>query len=201
MLERNGGFLVVGLRSHRQQLADLTVLAPNVVLLDMETRDSSAIIRDLKHSAPHVPIVAVGVSDADAHVLACMEAGADGYVDREGSLETLIAAIESAARGELHCSPRVAGGLLRRLAALACAREPIAPAGQLTVREGQIVQLIVQNLSNKEIASRLGIEVATVKNHVHNLLEKLNVRRRVDVARSLSVQPAFSSGTDPSRQP
>jgi two-component system nitrate/nitrite response regulator NarL len=77
----------------------------------------------------------------------------------------------------------MAGLLLRRLAALSAARLPGPSVPRLTNREREVVRLLGQNLSNKEIATRLGVEVATAKNHVHNLLEKLNVHRRSDVAR------------------
>jgi two-component system nitrate/nitrite response regulator NarL len=183
MLDRRSGFSVVGAKADRQHVSDIQELRPDVVLVDMETADSAAIIRDVTRLAPEIPVVALAVADLEGDVLSCAEAGAAGYVSREGSLDDLVAAVENAARGELHCSPRIAGSLLRRVAALAAAREALPSLERLTIRESEIVSLIEQNLSNKQIATRLGIEVATVKNHVHNLLEKLNVHRRVDVAR------------------
>jgi DNA-binding NarL/FixJ family response regulator len=84
-------------------------------------------------------------------------------------------------RGELHCSPLFAGTIARRLAWRAAAVRDV-PNNLLTGRESEIVRLITQGRSNKEIATTLGIEVATVKNHVHNVLEKLQVRRRAEVA-------------------
>jgi DNA-binding NarL/FixJ family response regulator len=73
---------------------------------------------------------------------------------------------------------------MRRLAAVTAAHEPARIGERLTSREREIVTLLGQDLSNQEIASRLGIEVATIKNHVHNLLEKLQVHRRSDVRRA-----------------
>jgi DNA-binding NarL/FixJ family response regulator len=110
-------------------------------------------------------------------------------VAREGSVHDLVDAVERAARGELQCSPQVAGTLIRRLAWRAAAGATLIPS-PLTARESEIVRLIDEGLSNKEIAVRLGIEVATVKNHVHNLLEKLRVRRRSEAAARLRVLPA-----------
>ena len=182
MLGRRDEFVIAGTWSQREPLADLHAVHPDVVLLDANTPDSQTIIREVKQQDPDVSVVALALDDAESEVLACMEAGATGYVSRDASLDDLVAAVESAARGELLCSPRIAGTLVRRVATLARAHEP-APDAHLTVREGEIVSLIAQNLSNKEIATRLGIEVATVKNHVHNLLEKLDIHRRTDVAR------------------
>src|SRR5439155_827652 len=101
---------------------------------------------------------------------------------REASIDDLVTVIESVARGEAICSPRVAAGLLRRVAALAAGHGGDLPRAQLTNREREIVRLIDNGLSNKEIARALGIEVATVKNHVHNILEKLQVHRRGEAA-------------------
>jgi two-component system, NarL family, nitrate/nitrite response regulator NarL len=80
------------------------------------------------------------------------------------------------------CSPKLAATLLRRVAALAQEQRSPSALDSLTIRERQIVGLIGDGLSNKEIASGLKIEVATVKNHVHNILEKLNVTRRSEAA-------------------
>jgi DNA-binding NarL/FixJ family response regulator len=186
MLRRRDGFAVAGATaSSREALSDLQRFAPDVVVIDMATPESLAAVRELHRSAPGVCVVALGVTELEDDVLRCAEAGAAGYVTREASLEDLLAAIKDAARGELQCSPRIAGRLLRRLAALAADRPWTPSVARLTAREWDIVRLIEANLSNKQIADRLGIEVATVKNHVHNLLEKLNVHRRTDVRRLL----------------
>ena len=116
-----------------------------------------------------------------------------GYVGRGDSLEDLVAAVESAARGELHCSPKIAGSLVRRVAILAAGRAVVSLQGRLTSREREIARFLEKGLSNKEIATALCIEVATVKNHVHNLLEKLNVHRRTHVAGAVRLTCSSSS--------
>ena len=88
---------------------------------------------------------------------------------------------DSVARGEMLCSPRLAATLLRRVATLARGTRRLGPV-QLTPRELEIVELIDEGLSNKAIATRLSIELATVKNHVHNILEKLEVSSRAAAA-------------------
>jgi len=161
-----------------ETLTAVRELRPDVVLLDMTTPGSHAAIPDITAQSPATRVVALGVGDSDGDVLACAEAGISGYVSRDGSLDDLVTAIECTARGELPCTPRVAGTLLRRVAALAADAAPTPPVTALTVREREIARLVEDGLSNKQIAGRLGIEVATVKNHVHNLLEKLQVHRR-----------------------
>jgi DNA-binding NarL/FixJ family response regulator len=112
-------------------------------------------------------------------VLACVEAGVSGYVPRTGSIEDLVAAIRSAVRGEARCPPVITSALMRRVATLANA----GGAGhRLTTRELEIAEHIALGMSNREIARRLGIELCTVKNHVHHMLEKLGVSRRADIA-------------------
>ena len=169
-------------------------LHPNIVLLDLTTPEAAVITHDLREQVPDAQIVALGVPDVEQDVLSCMEAGMAGYVSRSGSLDDLVAAVEGAAQGELHCSPRIAGSLLRRLAVLAAAHAAVPQQGRLTSREREVVHLLKQDLSNKEIATALCIEVATVKNHVHNLLEKLNVHSRSRVAGVMRVA-TVSSGT------
>src|SRR5262249_34883111 len=107
--------------------------------------------------------------------------GVTGYVTREASLDELVAVIQSVARGEMLCSPRIAGALVRRVASLAAA-SPVRPRVALTGRELEIVALIDGGLSNKTTPGRLLIAVATVKNHVHSILEKLQVRARGEAA-------------------
>jgi len=184
LLSNAPDFTVMGTaRCRGDALAQLAQSQPDIVLVDLTTEESATIIRDIKHVAPSLPIIAMAVNDADEQVMSCIEAGAAGFVSRDGSLDDLAAAVRSAALGELQCTPKLAGSLLRRVALLASARTALCPQDRLTGRELQIVRLIEQSLSNKEIASRLRIEVATVKNHVHNILDKLQLRKRAEVAR------------------
>jgi two-component system, NarL family, nitrate/nitrite response regulator NarL len=171
-------------------LNHLTVLPIDVVLLNMATSGSIAVLHAVVAAAPHVPVVALAVADSDDEVIACAEAGVAGYLQREDSFADLLAVIQSVAHGETLCSPRVAATLLRRVAALAAEHRPPPEAANLTAREREVVELIDQGMSNKEIARRLYIEVRTVKNHVHNILQKLQVSRRGEAAARLRVAAA-----------
>ena len=154
--------------------------AVDVVLVAADTRGDVGRIAGASGAA----VVALGVPDDEEDVVALAEAGVLGFVERGSTVDEVVAGVESAARGEPSCPPRVAAALLNRLALLAQRRaEPLESA--LTARERQVVELIDDGLSNKEIAQRLCIEVATVKNHVHNILEKLQVTRRGEAAARL----------------
>ena len=132
---------------------------------------------EIRRLSPRTRIVAIAISD-DSDVLPYAEAGVCGYVSADASLNDLIRVIQDAMKGELRCSPQLAGSLLRRLWSLAPATAAASPHAALTCREQEIAILIGKGLSNKDIAVRLHIEVATVKNHVHHVLEKLQVRSR-----------------------
>jgi two-component system, NarL family, nitrate/nitrite response regulator NarL len=117
------------------------------------------------------------------------EEGTAGYVPRDAGLADLEACVHSVARGEALYTPRMAAALLRRIAALAAERRPQPPRAKLTLREREIAALMREGLSNKEIASVLSIEASTVKNHVHNILAKLDVHRRAEAAARLGPLP------------
>ena len=152
-----------------------------MVLLDMAMPESLETARAIVRTTPTLKIVALAVPEFERDVVACAQAGVSGYVPREGSLEDLLAVVWSVKRNELLCSPRMAATLFRR-AATATDEGFTIPTRDLTLRELQVVRLLDEGLSNKEIAVHLGIEIATVKNHVHNILHKLNVRRRGEAA-------------------
>ncbi|MGW1209363.1 LuxR C-terminal-related transcriptional regulator [Streptomyces sp. NPDC002499] len=128
-----------------------------------------------------VPCVVLGISDRAADVVAYAEAGIAGYVTNENSFTDLVDTLRSATRGEFSCQAGVAAGLVGRLAALARVHRGVR-APKLTSRELQIVALIESGHANKEIARLLHIQLTTVKNHVHNVLEKLGVGSRNEVA-------------------
>lgn len=181
-LEAVPGLRVVGSAAGRDDAIGLCrELAPDIVLLDMSLAQDVPTLRALVEGA-HARVVAFGVSESEDVVISCAEAGVSGYVGREASLDQLVSILEGAAREEVVCSPRVAATLLRRVGALARERGGGEPEQRLTSRETQVVALIDEGLSNKEIAARLNIELATVKNHVHNIIEKLHVSGRGEAA-------------------
>jgi two-component system, NarL family, nitrate/nitrite response regulator NarL len=185
LVDRQAGMQVVGTAAAQHAtVAALRERSPDVVLLDMAMLDSVATLQSLIAALPDAKVIALAVPDTDGHVVACAEGGVAGYVPRDGDISALLSAIDSAGRGELLCTPQLAGALARRVATLANERADgqAGPAAELTGREREIPALIDDGRSNKEIARELCIEVATVKNHVHNILGKLQVHRRSEAA-------------------
>jgi len=173
---------VVGMSGACQAAYELAAeLRPDVIIVDMATRESLSLIRRLR-TAISSKILAFAIDEMSAHVLECAEAGASGYVVAEATTDELVGSIERIARQELVCSPRVAAQIFSHLAARPSLMRDHACETQLTLRERQVLDLICQGQSNKEIAQKLHISGPTVKNHVHHLLAKLNVTTRARAA-------------------
>jgi DNA-binding NarL/FixJ family response regulator len=175
-------------------------LQPHLVLVDAALIRCTDVVVRISNLETGARIVAFAVAEEDdREVLACAEAGVAGFVGRDASVNDLVVALHTALRGEVRCSPRVAGLMMRRIAAYSDLGPFAYDRSRLTRREIEIVELIDVGLSNKEIACRLGIETATVKNHVHNLLEKLRVHRRGEAAAAVRVGrrgPTMRPGLD-----
>ncbi len=154
----------------------------DAILLDLAMQDSLHTVRSLAQGAENAVIIALAVPDAEADIIACAEAGATAYITREGSIDELVATIQAASAGQLNCSAKIAGALFRRLSSASLDRQSATGCERLSPREMQILCLIEKGQSNKEISRSLGIELATVKNHVHSILEKMNVSRRGEAA-------------------
>ena len=136
-------------------------------------------------------VVVVGIRESEAEILRYVEAGADGYVLRDNSVETLLESVRAAAEERALVSPDVAYALMSRLRELAQLFSRVdAGLGDpvdLTPREQEVLDLVGKGLTNREIADRLYIEVGTVKNHIHSILQKLDVSSRDDAAAYLAL--------------
>jgi len=170
-----------------------------VVLLDVGTPGGLDMLLAFRQALPDLKIVAIAVADVEQEVVACAEAGVSGFVSRNGSIQDLVTAVQCAVRNELVCSPRIAALLFSRIAAIGSERNHGRDNNALTRREHEIVSLMTQGLSNKEIARQLCIQNATVKNHIHSILGKLEVRRRGEVAARIRASVLLRRGA-PSQQ-
>jgi two-component system, NarL family, nitrate/nitrite response regulator NarL len=178
ILARDESIEVVGTAADSAGLfSGIAQTDPEVVLLDPTLLESPEAIRGFGSRSGIKVVVLLSSDDAEPAIVASAEAGAAGFVTRDDSLPDLVASILSASRDELICSPKLAGTLLRRVSTLASARSDHGEP-RLTRRELEVARLVDVGLSNKEIAMQLGVELPTVKHHVHHILEKLGVDRR-----------------------
>jgi DNA-binding NarL/FixJ family response regulator len=165
----------------------------DIVLVSTQLPDDGALklIQALVETEPSVKMLALGLSETKEQVLSYVEAGADGYVLKDNSVDALLEHIRTVHRGKALVSPEIAGALMSRVSEWAQLFEDIeagvAETADLTPREREILELIGQGLTNQEIADCLVIQVGTVKNHVHNILQKLDVSSRQDAAAYLAV--------------
>ncbi|MEH3141594.1 MAG: response regulator transcription factor [Mycobacterium kyogaense] len=156
---------------------------PRIVLLNLFTHQSISLLHCVRQQCPTAKVIVMGVADEDeADVIACAEAGVAAYHLRTESLGELRNLIARVSRGEFVCSPRISAILLRYLSNVATERRSDPGDPDLTAREMQILRMLEQGLSNKDIADQLCIAVHTVKNHVHSVLGKLGVRTRAEAA-------------------
>jgi len=199
-LSRHPGIEVLGAGSRADAMREVGTLRPDVVVVDVSERDSLKLPRQVSPTLSGLRIVALAVTESEADVLACAEAGICGYVTKDATIDDLVATIRCAISGELVCSARIAASLFRRLAALSSGQNGSATRELLTTREHEIASMVARGMPNKEVARQLGLGVATVKNHVHNILQKMSIQRRGEIATLLaevSGPPAAPSSTTP----
>lgn len=174
---------VVGVAADLDEaLVEVENVTPDIVLVDTHMPASADAVRALVAAAAQVNVVALGVPEVERFVIAFAEAGASGLVPRDGSMTDLVEVIESVSRGEMLGPPGIAATLARHLADLSRERRLEPMEERLTPRELEVMRLIEEGFSNKQIAGALSIELPTVKNHVHNILQKLDVDRRTEAA-------------------
>jgi two-component system, NarL family, nitrate/nitrite response regulator NarL len=177
------GIALIGIANPEDDLfAEIETAVPDVVLLDTSPRDALAVAARLIRERPQTRILGFGVSDVPENVVACAEAGLSGYVPCTASIKDLISAARQVASGSTVCSVAMADGLFQHLRRAAFGSLPSSLERVLTQRQQQIVLLLGKGLSNKEIARRLSLGTSTVKNHVHDILDRLQVTSRSEAA-------------------
>jgi two-component system nitrate/nitrite response regulator NarL len=158
--------------------------SPEVVLVDLAMNAAAVFAEEVLDALPGTRLLAVIRTEREEDILRLADAGFDGFIPTDSTIDQLVREIRAAMRDELECSPRVAAVLLRNLRKRGCQdhRSVGTDLTKLTGRERQIAILLERNLSNKEIASELGIGFGTAKNHVHRILEKLGLHHRWDIS-------------------
>lgn len=189
LLGHQVGVCVVGITNLQQAPVRAAELRPDIVLFDATRAGTLGYARTLADQVPAAKVVAFGVAETDSEIVTLAAAGIAGFVRDDAGAEDVDAVLRSAMRDELVCSPRAAATLCHQVAVLSRDGHGGPPADAavliLSKRELQVGDLIDRGLSNKEIARHLGIEVTTVKNHMHNIFDKLKVHRRGQAAARL----------------
>ena len=191
LLNRSGEAEVVG-TAKDAGTADEAARAclPDVALLDAALSDGADVVDRLRALPSPPKIVVLAVNETPEAVLRWVEHGIAAYASREATLNDLLQVIRGVAHEEFVCSPHIAAHLMQRIAALASATRPDNdPLHGLSPREHEVLTLLARGLPNKTIATQLSISTATAKNHVHNILDKLRLHRRSEVASLVANEP------------
>lgn len=185
VLDAEDGIEVLGAcRDLATAHARVAALRPDVLLLDQRLPDGLGVdhIGPLKQISPHTKVVVLTGAADDTVLLAATEAGCSGFLEKSRSVDELVSAVRAAAAGEVLVSPALLGRLLARM------RRPEPQSRHsLTAREVEVLALVGEGLGNAVIAERLGLSVHTVRNHVANILAKLDVHSKLE-ALSLAVR-------------
>jgi DNA-binding NarL/FixJ family response regulator len=153
---------------------------PDIILLDVDggALELGEALASCRQAAPQARICVLSMRPQAEMMQCCLAAGADGYIIKDVTPAELIRAVKIVANGETYVDPRVAGGLLRRRS-MSNGRPDI---NELSVRETEVIRLIAEGLSNKEISARLNLSEKTIKNHVSRIFSKLNIYARTQAA-------------------
>ncbi len=156
---------------------------PDLMLLDVSMPGGGLnAVREISAAYPVIKVVMLTVSENEDDVTAALRAGARAYVLKGVASRELVRILKSVAEGDVYVTPTLAASLLYELSGASKGSKASDPLGDLTEREGQILERVAAGDSNKEIASHLQISEKTVKHHMTNILQKLQVRNRVEAA-------------------
>lgn len=184
LLQSIDGVEVVGeAATGEETIVKAAELQPDVILMDIQMPDVNGIeaTRQILRTSPHIGIIMLTMFKDDESVFMAMRAGARGYVLKGADQEVMLRAIRGVANGESLFSPEIAKRLIHFFATL----QPAAPKEifpELTAREREVLSLVAQGNNNAEISQALGITMKTVRNHVSNIFNKLQVADRTQAA-------------------
>ncbi len=184
LLEENGPLRVVGEAATGEgAVTQVREHAPDVVVMDLAMPGLGGVeaTRLIIDEAPHTSVVVLTVSEEASDVVDAIVAGACGYLLKSASIDELIAGIRAAAAGDALISPGIAGRLLSHVREQAAPVSP-SPTTQLSARELDVLKLVAEGKDNAEIAAELFISPKTVKNHISNILMKLQISNRIQAA-------------------
>jgi DNA-binding NarL/FixJ family response regulator len=184
LLEEQGVQIVAEASEGATALSLVRELAPDVVVMDLNMPGMNGIeaTREIARFAPLTRVVVLTISDQDDDVMDAILAGACGYLLKDSSIEDLMQGIRAASVGEALISPHIAAKVLQRIRAAGVQDDTAVARPELSERETEVLRLIANGKDNAQIAKDLHISPKTVKNHISNILMKLQIENRIQAA-------------------
>jgi DNA-binding NarL/FixJ family response regulator len=186
MLSAQGLSVVATARSGSEALREVARVKPKLILLDsaLGDRDSPRFVQEVRDTFPEIKVIVMGLLPMHEDFVEFIKAGVAGFILKDATIDVFVATILSVADGASVLPPMMTTTLFTHVAAQAASRgkRGAKAAVRMTTRERQVMESIADGLSNKEIAAKLHIATHTVKSHVHNILEKLALHTRLEVA-------------------
>ncbi len=190
--KRNDLFVVGGAALSSQSIQEVADSGAQVLILDLGTNVTAVcqLIRELRNAIPKLRVLMIGMSEDEDVFLQVVRAGAVGFMLKDASAMEVVAAVRSVAQDEGVCPPRLCLSLIRYVSRQSTLVPNVRVKLQLGLsrREQQLLPLIAQGLTNKEIATQLFLSEQTVKNHIHRMLEKIGVSDRLTVVELCRMQ-------------
>jgi DNA-binding NarL/FixJ family response regulator len=170
----------------KNTLAKIKQLKPNVVLLDLGLRSQNSlhVVEIVKKDFPLAKIIVMDLAPVQADILLYVKAGANGFILKDASLNDLLITIRTVSEGATVLPPMLVDSLFSQIVDFAVreGKTEIQKAVQMTKREREVIGLLSEGMTNKEIGQRIHVSTYTVKSHIHNIMEKLALHTRLEIA-------------------
>jgi DNA-binding NarL/FixJ family response regulator len=171
----------------KNSLPKIQQLKPDVVLLDLGLRSQNSlhVVELLKKEFPQAKIIVMDLAPVQADILQFVKAGANGFILKDASLKELLITIRSVAEGSTVLPPLLVDSLFSQIVEYAVkdGKSKLKQAVLMTKREREVISLLGDGLSNKEIGQKIHVSTYTIKSHIHNIMEKLALHTRLEIAK------------------
>jgi DNA-binding NarL/FixJ family response regulator len=178
--------IVAASEGKHETLREVRSLKAHVVLLDLGLQNENGleVVKTLSREMPETKVIGMGLIPSQLDIIEIVEAGAAGFILKDASIGDFLETIRSVARGHKVLPPLLTGSLFNHVVQLALrqGKRNLSKGVRMTKREREIIVLIAEGMSNKDIAERLNLSTYTVKSHVHNVMEKLALHSRLQIA-------------------
>jgi DNA-binding NarL/FixJ family response regulator len=187
LLKKESDFIVTAFGDRNFAMDKIGELKPHIILIDLglANKNSLELVKSIKAEYPNVKVIVMDLIPVQEDVFRFVEAGVSGFILKDATITEFVKTIRSVCDGEKVLPPTLAGSLFSQIMNYSVKEhgpKKVIKSVRMTKREYEIVELIAEGLANKEIAHRLSLSIYTVKSHVHNILEKMALNTRVQIA-------------------